>query len=162
MIADDSEKLSPLRAHSPAAMPSALRARLLSAMKTASAEAREAADMAELYQPTPLRSNQHQRFLAAMQAVHTHPRLRYRAWWAGSAAAVAAVAVSLVIWWPQPTQVPAMGPKPVAPRVTMTRQVFGADASSHCDTFLMEGEDASRLVIRVSEKQPVLLPDDVI
>ena len=162
MIADDSEKLSPLRAHSPAAMPWALRARLLSAMKTGSAEAWEAADMAELSPPRPLRSNQHQRFLAAMHAVHTHPRRRYRAWWAGSAAAVAAVAVSLVIWWPQPTQVPAMGPKPVAPRVTMTRQVFGADASSHCDTFLMEGEDASRLVIRVSEKQPVLLPDDVI
>ena len=162
MIADDTEKRSPLGAYSPAAMSPVLRDRLLAAMKEAAQEPREASSLAAQYQPAPLQQTQRQRLLSAMLAARTRPVHRYRAWWVGSSAAVAAVVVGLFMWWPQQALTPSVAAKPAAPRVTMTRQVFGADANTHCDTFLMEEEGETRLVIRVSENKPVLLPDDVI
>ena len=161
MIPEEPDNLSVLHGSKPAALPAALRGKLLQAMRNAATEEQQTAALAAAFKPTRLSPERRSRFLQAMHGAGVATRRRYRIWW-GSSAAAALVLAGVWGLWPVQEPAPAVVAVSAAPRITMQRQVFGGEPGAHRDTFVMEGGDSTRLVIRVTEKAPILLTDDVI
>lgn len=145
----------------PAAMPTDMRCRLLAAMERESTELQADAEFeAELLEqlrpatsPLPLR----QRLLRQMTGAYSRRRWLWRS-------AVAAVAMLLatmpILWWAPWTE-----PQVAAGTVELQRRRLPAAAGSPAtrqDTFVMQGADNSRLVIRVQATVDSQLPEEVI
>ena len=161
MIPEDSNNLRVLHGTKPAALPAALRGKLLQAMRNAAAEEQQTAALAAAYKPARLSPECRSRFLQAMHGAGVTPRRRYRILW-GSSAVAALVLAGVWVLWPEQESAPAVAGLPAAPRITMQRQVYGGEPGAHRDTFVMESVDSTRLVIRVTENAPLQLTDDVI
>ena len=145
----------------PAAMPTDMRCRLLAAMERESTELQADAEFeAELLEqlrpasaPLPLR----QRLLRQMTGAYS----RRRWLWRSAAAAVAMLLATMpILWWAPWTE-----PQVAAGTVELQRRRLPAAAGSPAtrqDTFVMQGADNSRLVIRVQATVDSQLPEEVI
>lgn len=145
----------------PASMPVDMRCRLLAAMERESTELLADAEFeAELLgllrpatSPLPLR----QRLLRQMTGAYS----RRRWLWRSAAAAVAMLLATMpILWWAPWTE-----PRGAAATVELQRRRLPAAAGSPAtrqDTFVMQGADNSRLVIRVQATVDSQLPEEVI
>lgn len=144
----------------PAVMPDNMRRRLLAAMARESTELQAddefEAELLSLVRPTAVPLDARQRLIPRLKEVQ--PRRR----WLRTAAAVAVlllVATPILWWLPCGEQSSAVltvelqrRRLPAAAGKTITRQ----------DTFVMQGADNSRLVIRVQATEESQLPEEVI
>lgn len=145
----------------PAAMPADMRCRLLRLMLQEDAELQ--ADMAleeELLTSYAAASMPQELRRRLVQSAGPAPAYRARGWWRAVAALLVALLVLPLLWW-------GLRPAPGAdsPVVEVRREILLADEAApavHCDTFVMQETDQSRLVIKVKDETEPQLPDDVI
>lgn len=148
--------------YAPVAMPPDMRKRLLAAMER---------EDAELQADNELEAELISRYSAAAVPVSLQLRIEermkpvrvYRQRWRYSVAAALLVILLILplLWWGQR---PGAGAA-AEPVVEMRRELLMADeaeAATRCDTFVMHGEDRSRLLIKVQERMDYQLSDEVI
>ena len=147
--------------YSPAPMPPELRLRLLAAMVQEDAEMRaDAALERELtggYPAAPMPDSLKYRLTGRLA-----PAAEYRLRWWRHAVAVLVALLVLPLLWCGLRPAPAMAAAPVVELKREWLPAAGEAPPTRCDTFVMQGADQSRLVIKVKSPQDFPLPDEVI
>ena len=148
--------------YAPAAMPESMRARLLAAMIREEAELQADTELelelAERYSATAMPASLQLKLEEGMRPAQVY----HRRWRYGVAAAILVLLLVLpLVWWGQRGGAGVA----TAPVVEMRRELLpagDAEGATRCDTFVMHGEDHSRLLIKVRERVDYQLSDEVI